>query len=206
MKFNVDLQALVKAHFGYDVKVSSFEPPSNIIPFGKIDVLEGGDKQVDGNPVTNFSKLGTPVFDYIKVQKSGYYDASGKEKTVPEYSFPFECVCEVSQPTIVEETSLAGKRAGTIKEIIGHDDFFITVRGFVINYDSSDYPTKAVKELYNILNHPAPLEIESPYLTNLFDITEMVIMDKRFPQVEGALHYQPFEFIAKSNKPYYIDV
>lgn len=205
MKFNIDLQQLVKDHFGFDVKTSSFDPPNTIIPFGNVKVLEGRDKMVNGHSITKHSALGTPVFDYIKILPSSYYDGAGVLRDVDEYQLPFECVVEVSQPTIVEETQLKGRRSGTVKEIIGLDDYYITARGFLINYKDRNYPTDEFVKLVKALSHPAELQIESPYLS-FFGINEIVIMDRNYPQVEGALHYQPFEFISKSNIPYTVDI
>lgn len=205
MKFNVDLQGLVKQHFGFDVQVSSFEPPSDIIPFGKIDVLQGGDKMVNGAPVVYQSAMGAPIFDYIKVKAGSYYDFDGKLKKYKAYDFPFECVVEINQPTMFEETYVKGRRGGAVNEILGVADWLITIRGFIINYASKDYPTDAVNKFKRMISNPTELSIESPFL-NMFDIDEMLILDRHIPQIEGALHYQPFELICKSTKPYYVDV
>lgn len=205
MEFNIDLQTLVKNHFGFDVKVSSFEPPNDIIPFGNIDVVSDGLKMVNGAPVVRQSAIGTPIFDYIKIKKGGYYNFEGKLTTVKPYDFPYECLVEIGQPTMAEETFIKGRVGGSVKEFMGVDDWYITIRGFIINYDSADYPTDAVNAFKELISHPTELQVESPYL-NMFDINEMVIMDREIPQIEGALHYQPFTLLCKSNTPYYVEV
>lgn len=205
MEFNINLQTLVKKHFGFDVKVSSFEPPSDIIPFGNIEVVPGGLTMVNGAPVAKYSAMGTPIFDYIKILPGSYYNFEGKLTKVRGYEFPFECIVEITQPTMAEETFIKGKVGGSVKEFMGVDDWYITVRGFIINYDSSDYPTDQVNEFRELISHPTELQVESPFL-NMFDINEMVIMDRQIPQIEGSLHYQPFTLLCKSNEPFYVEV
>lgn len=204
MAFNFDISALFREQFGIDVKVSSFEPPSNLIPFGNVEVIDGGDKMVNGVPVDRYSAMGTPIFDYIKVQPGNYYNFEGKLVPIRAFDFPYECVVEISQPSMIEETFILGRKGGSIKEQMGVDDWYITIRGFIINYESSDYPTEAVNAFKELISHPASLDIESPFL-NMFDINELVIFDRNIPQIEGALHYQPFTLLCKSNEPFYVE-
>lgn len=203
MEFNINLQDLVQQHFGFNVTTSSFEPPADVIPFGNIKTIGGGDKMVNGAPVVKHTAMGTPVFDYIKVGAGDYYDFQGKLKKYAAYDFPFECVVELSQPTMFEETYLKGGNIGSVNEILGVADWLITIRGFIINYDSKDYPTAAVNKFKKLISLPTELSIESPFL-NMFDIENMLVLDRNIPQVEGALHYQPFTLICKSAKPYFI--
>lgn len=205
MGFKVNIQELVKKHFGFDVQISSFPAPSSGGTFGEVSVVEGGQKMVNGAPVTKHSYMGTPIFDYIKIEPGNYYDWNGALKNYPGYDFPFECVVELNQPTMVEETYLKGRRSGSVKEIIGLDDFYITIRGFIINYETSDYPTEAVEAFRKMIKLPTELQVESPFL-NMFYINEMVIFDRNIPQIEGSLQYQPFTLMCKSNEPYIVEV
>lgn len=205
MAFKVSIQELVKKHFGFDVQISSFPLPNIGGSFGDIQVVEGGQKMVNGASVTKHSYMGTPIFDYIKVEAGNYYDWNGDLQSYPAYDFPFECVVELNQPSIIEETYLKGRRSGSVKEIIGLDDFYITIRGFIINYKSLDYPTTAVETFRNLIKHPTELGVESPFL-NMFGINELVIFDRNIPQIEGSLHYQPFTLMCKSNEPYILEL
>ena len=205
MAFNINIQELVKKEFGLDVNVSSFEPPVNILPFDGVQVITGGNKMVNGAVVSKYSAMGTPVYDYIKVKAGGYYDFQGNYITIEPYDFPFECIVELSQPSMIEETYIKGRKGGSIKEIIGVDDYYITIRGFIINYETSDYPTEAVEAFKRLINHTAELQVESPWL-NFFDINEIVIYDRNLPQIEGAFHYQTFVLQCKSNEPFYVEV
>jgi hypothetical protein len=205
LAFKINIKELVKKHFGFDVQVTSFPPPSEGGSFGDLTVIDGGQKMVNGAPVTKHSYMGTPIFDYIKITPGTYYDWNGNLKSIPEYQFPYECVVELNQPSIIEETFLKGRRAGSVKEVIGLDDFYITIRGFIINYESLDYPTEAVEAFRNLIKLPTELQVESPFL-NMFDINEMVIFDRNIPQIEGSLHYQPFTLMCKSNEPYTLEL
>lgn len=198
MVFNIG--NLVKKHFGLDVLHST-----KTRNYGDISVNEAVKNMVNGLPVEKYSLMGTPVYDYIKVEAGNYYDWNGDHHNYDAYDFPFECVVELSQPTIMEETYLKGRRSGSVKEIIGLDDFYITIRGFIINYKTSEYPTKAVEAFKRLIKLPTELQIESPFL-NMFDINEMVILDRNIPQIEGSLHYQPFTLMCKSNEPYILEL
>lgn len=206
MEFNINAQTLFRKHFGFDVMVSAYMPTNNIhIPFGNVAVIDTAKKMVNGAPVVKHSAIGTPVFDYIKVLSGSYYDFDGNLVKVKEYDFPFELVVEIGQPSLIEETEIKGRKGGTIKEQMGMSDWYITIRGFIINYETSDYPTDAVNAFRELISHPTELEIESPFL-NMFDINELVIFDRNIPQIEGSLSYQPFTLLCKSNEPYYVQV
>lgn len=205
MAFSVNIPELFKRHFGFDVKVAALDELIGGVDAKDVPFTEGGQKMVNGAPVTKHSYMGTPIFDYIKVEAGNYYDWNGVLRSYPAYDFPFECVVELNQPTIVEETYLKGRRSGSVKEIIGLDDFYITIRGFIINYKTRDYPTEAVESFRKLIKHPTELQIESPFL-NLFDINELVIFDRNIPQIEGSLTYQPFTLMCKSNQPYELEL
>jgi hypothetical protein len=205
LEFKVNIPELFKRHFGFDVKVAALKELIGGVDAKDVPFTEGGENMVNGAPVTKYSYMGTPIFDYIKIEKGNYYDWNGVLKSYPGYDFPFECVVELNQPTIVEETYLKGRRAGSVKEIIGLDDFYITIRGFIINYKTRDYPTEAVEAFRNMIKLTTELQVESPFL-NMFDINELVIFDRNIPQIEGSLHYQPFTLMCKSNIPYNLEI
>lgn len=213
MAFSIDLGTLAKEYFGLDVKnviinpadISATNAPGKFIPFNNVPALDGGNNMVNGVPVDRHSAMGTPVFDYIKIKPGNYYNFDGVLTPIRGYDFPFECIVELSQPSMIEETFIVGRKGGSIKEQMGVDDYYITIRGFIINYDSLDYPTDAVLAFKELISHPAELEVESPWL-NMFDINEIVIFDRNIPQLEGALHYQPFTLLAKSNEPFTVEV
>lgn len=205
MAFSLDLSTLFKQHFGIDVNISKFEPPGNLIPFDPLPTVEGGFEMVNGLPVDRYSALGTPVFDYIKIKNSTYYNHEGKRRRVYDYEFPYECLIELNQPSIIEETFIVGRKGGSIKEQMGTDDWYITIRGLIINYETGNYPTEAVERFIKMISHPTELEVESPFL-NMFGINQMVIFDRNIPQIEGALNYQPFTLMCKSNEPFYVEV
>ena len=172
MAFKVNIPALFKKHFGLDVKAAALEELIGGVNATDVSTTVGPKKMVNGLAVDRFSKMGTPIFDYIKVEKGSYYNWEGKLKNIDAYDFPFECVVELNKPTVVEETYLKGRRSGSVKEIIGLDDFYITIRGFIINYETSDYPTEAVKAFRRLIKLPTELQIESPFL-NMFDISKL---------------------------------
>lgn len=205
MGYKIDIATLFNKAFGLNVKVSSYELPNDIIGFGDIEVIEGEDQMVNGLPINKYTFMGTPVYDYIRINPGNYYDFDGNLISYDAYDFPYACIVELSQPSMIEETYLTGRKGGTVKEFLGEDDWYITIRGLIINYENTNYPTEQVAAFREMIKHTTELSVESPFFS-LFDIDEIVIMDRNIAQVEGALHYQPFTLLCKSNEPFILSV
>lgn len=92
------------------------------------------------------------------------------------------------------ETALAGStRRGTVKELISMEDWQITIRGIVVNTESTKvYPEDQVHRLLFLYERNEALEIECA-LTNLLNIRRVVIKSINFPEMVGVQHAQAYE-------------
>jgi hypothetical protein len=156
------------------------------------------------------SAIGTPVYEIVQVQAEhySYYDIRQKRKrddgVIPEYTFPYELLLEVSQAKKIISTEVAA-RDGSILEYIGLGDYQITLRGFIINYASQDYPDAGVMALKRILDIPQSLKVSSLYLNRL-GIDRIAVKDYSLPLMEGHRQVQPFVINAISDLPYELDL
>jgi len=156
------------------------------------------------------SSIGTPVYEIIQVQAEqySYYDVKQQQKrddgVIPEYTFPYELMLEVSQTKKIISTEVAG-RNGSVLEYIGLGNYEITIQGFVINYSSQDYPETAVTAMKRILDIPKSLKVSSLYLNRL-GIDRIAIKDYSLPIYEGHIQVQPFKIAAISDLPYELDL
>lgn len=160
-----------------NVIISAISPYRGLIPQG-----EPAD-----NPIAT-SNLGTPVYADLTFDGGTYTDDAGNEIELNTLNFQTVLMLVEQQKNIVT-TQIAG-RDGTIKEYIGLDDYRITVQG-IITGSNNVYPEDAVTSFIDILNAPVPIAVTSNYLT-YFGITNVVVADYAFPQVEGVNSYQPF--------------
>lgn len=156
------------------------------------------------------SDIGTPVYEIIQVQPEqySYYDLKQKRKrddgVIPSYTFPYELLLEVSQAKRIVSTEVVG-RDGSILEYIGLGDYEITINGFLINYDTQDYPEAKVMAMKRVLDIPQSLKVSSLYLNRL-GIDRIAIKDYNFPIMEGHIQVQPFKITAISDLPYELDL
>ncbi|MCA0234953.1 MAG: DUF6046 domain-containing protein [Bacteroidetes bacterium] len=113
----------------------------------------------------------------------------------------------VSSRKNIVETALAGSsRRGTVKELISVEDWSVTIRGVVINYDSVlVYPEDEVKALRDLYNLNEALDVESA-LTNLLGIYRLVIKEFLLPEMIGIQHAQAYQFICTSDEDFILEL
>lgn len=100
----------------------------------------------------------------------------------------------------------SGNRKGTVKELVSTDDWYITLRGIIFNYDSpTEYPEQEVYDLYKTFKINTSLKIESG-LTNLLDIYRVVVLDLSFPEMIGSSHAQAYELKLVSDEDFDLEV
>ncbi|WEK18176.1 MAG: DUF6046 domain-containing protein [Candidatus Pedobacter colombiensis] len=156
------------------------------------------------------SPIGTPVYEIIQIQAEqfSYYDMQQKRKrddgVVPQYTFPYELLLDVSQAKKIVSTEVVG-RNGSVLEYIGLGDYQINIQGFIINYNADEYPDRQVAEMKRILDIPRSLKVSSLYLNRL-GIDRMAIKEYSFPVLEGHIQVQPFKIAAVSDLPYELDL
>lgn len=135
------------------------------------------------------SVLGTPIYEQITFSIPNR----------PDYTFPDWPLLDIAATKQIIKTPIKG-RNGTVKEYIAIDDYQITIRGILINYDNEDYPEDLVEQLHDIFKQNTAMRVTTPVL-NLLDINNIVITDLRLPEVEGYNNIQPFVIQALSDAP-----
>lgn len=142
-------------------------------------------------PAVAYSYLGTPVFSRLTL-------VSPEDPTL-KLDLD-EVLLEVSQSVNVVTTAING-RDGTIKEYVSAGDWNVSVRGVLVNYDDGyNAPLEKFQTLLQLCSLPLALECESNYL-QLFEIFNLVVTEKSFPQSKGFQNVQPFELSCISDKP-----
>ncbi|WP_185284969.1 DUF6046 domain-containing protein [Elizabethkingia anophelis] len=151
--------------------------------------------------LTKVSAMGTPVWDYIDLKPS-HVEGTGEQ--FDGYSFPLETTIEPVRPKKIVETDIWG-RDGSVEELIALDDWQLTIRGLIINYESTDYPEEQVRELQKVCElKSSRLECEGALLTML-DIRYFSIHKLTLPPSIGFSNIQAFEIEAKSKIPFVIN-
>ena len=113
----------------------------------------------------------------------------------------------ISSRKNIVETALAGStRRGTVKELISIEDWSLTIRGVVVNYNSAlVYPEDEVKALRDLYNRNEALEVESA-LTNLLGIYNLVITGFELPEMIGIQHAQAYQFTCISDEEFLLQI
>ncbi len=198
MAYNINIEELFKNQFGIQAQLvfdNKLFAATKLLGLKRTQIVSG---QVQANRV---SALGTPVWDYISI-KPKVIEGTGED--FPGYEFPLECITEAVLPMKKVETDIAG-RDGNVEELMGVEDWMITVRGFVINHDSTEYPEDAVKELRAFASlKDTLLDVESTFL-NLLDIFYVSVHRLSFPPGTGYSNVQPFEMELKSKIPFTVN-
>lgn len=93
-----------------------------------------------------------------------------------------EAVVKVTQKRIITKTAVNGLK-GTIKEYICEDDFALEITCAVSAMTGQDgYPEAAMRELMDLCRKPVSLEVHSNFLSNVFGINKMVVMEYTMDQ------------------------
>lgn len=136
---------------------------------------------------------------------------SGRSVFMPvqigELLLPNEPTVFISGRKEIVKTRLAGsKRKGSVKELIGVDDYVITIRGIAITHNSTTvYPEATVKGIIDLYNQNASLEIRSA-ITNLLGIYRVVIESIDFPEMIGVQHAQAYQLKCVSDEEFVLEI
>jgi hypothetical protein len=153
------------------------------------------------SPLQLKSQTGMPIWDYVKLLPK-IIEGTGEQ--FEGYSFPFEIVVEASMPKKIVVSEVIG-RDGDVEELMGNGDWQISIKGFIINYDSNDYPEAAVRELTRVCRLKETLfDVEGTYL-NILGIKYLSI--QKFTPIApvGYKNMQAFEIEARSKEPFIVD-
>lgn len=193
--YNFNIPELLQQHFPFKIGFATEAVADMMLnQFDDIPVIPV-DKEL-----AKTSVLGTPVWDYIQVKpvtdKSTGAVFSG-------YDFPLETTIEAVRAKKIVESDILG-RDGTVEELIALDDWSLTIRGLIINYQNKDYPSQAVQDLQRLFElKNAAIPVTGTFLTML-DIRYLSLHRLSLKPSVGYSHIQAFEIEAKSKKPFII--
>lgn len=194
--YSFNVQELFKQHFPFKLGYATQAVADKLFnQLNDIPVLP------TNSELAKMSALGTPVWDYIHV-KPVTVESTGE--VFNGYDFPAETTIEAVRPKKVVESDILG-RDGTVEELIALDDWSMTIRGLIINYESTDYPEQRVKDLQKLCElKSSVIPVEGTFLTML-DIRYLSLHRLSLKPTIGYGNIQAFEIEAKSKRPFIIE-
>ncbi|MEB0302392.1 DUF6046 domain-containing protein [Mucilaginibacter sp. 5C4] len=150
------------------------------------------------------SALGTPIYEQIALTIPAIINAGVVTAPQKIYTFPDWPLFDITGQDIITKTMMT-KKKGSVKEYITEDDYSITIRGILINYDSQEYPEQQLQDLMQIIKCKKAMSVTSQVL-NLMDIHSLVIERANWPSSEGFQNIQPFELECLSDEPAELEI
>lgn len=152
-------------------------------------------------PLQLKSQTGVPVWDYVKLLPK-IIEGTGEQFN--GYDFPYETVVEANFEKKIVTTDIFGSD-GEVEELMGNGDWDILIRGFIINYETNDYPAAAVREMTRVCRlKDTIIDVEGTYL-NMLGINAISIHRFTPRPTPGYRNMQAFEIEARSKQPFIID-
>ena len=193
--YSFNVQELMAQHFPFKIGFAS-QAIANVI-FNRLDDI---DVLPTNKKLVKKTALGSPVWDYIQINPVTIKDTT---EVYPGYDFPLETTIEAVRAKKIVESDILG-RDGTVEELISLDDWSITIRGLIINYQSTDYPEQEVKDLQKLFElKSSALPVEGTFLTML-DVRYLSLHRLSLKPSIGYSNIQAFEIEAKSKRPFII--
>jgi hypothetical protein len=194
--YNMRILDLLRVSFGYR---RIYFPVMNKTKKGRVSKYDGL-KGVDFEVKDRSAYLNTPIMMPLKVQ------ISAKGEPVEYYTFPNEPIVEIRGSKKIVETDIDGQD-GTFKELYNLGDYQITIRGIAVDedYTREEYPEEIVRKLRTVYELKHHLEVVGPLFT-LFNIKYISINDFSLVPQAGEISMAPYEFSAKSDKEYKLEL
>lgn len=192
-KFN--FQEIFKSTFGFNIAFASTTVIQAVNNFDGIQVLD------EKKPLQLKSATGAQVWDYVKLLPK-FIESTGEK--FDGYQFPFECVVEAVLTKKIVVTDIFGAD-GEVEELMGLNDYAITIKGMLINYKSDDYPEFDFRRLRYVAElKDTMFEVEGTFL-NMLNIHYLSIHSFKPIATPGYKNMQAFEMECRSKKPFIID-
>lgn len=134
--------------------------------------------------------LGLPVFGRLVL-------SAGTDKSVL-----LGCFISVNINKVISKTVLSGRR-GSVKELFGVDDYVIEIKGVLVNVKAgignNVYPMEEVVALRRIADWAGSVQVESAFLSRVFNVRRLAIEGVEFLPLENAVNVQRFVIRALSD-------
>jgi hypothetical protein len=153
-------------------------------------------KTGDDSPLQPVGKsvFGMPVYSNLSIRAGSYNDNHGEPIAQYDDIRVDSAIFEISRDNNLVVTDIQG-RDNSIIEYISGKSYNINCKGRILSLTPNGYPTLDTVQLITALNSNKSLRVDSWFL-NMFGIYNIVIKRKSFPQEEGGMEYQKFEFDA----------
>lgn len=199
MGYEIDIPKLFNVQFG----IAMLRPPlTRFLQEKELYRFHGGkvdQAMTEGNAV---SYMGTPVWDYVKIEKQ---TIEGTGKTFAGYDFPLETVVQATRPKNIVETEVVAKD-GEVEELMSLSNWELELKGFVINYEADQYPEAQVKALKQACElKDTQLKVEGTFLSTVLKIYNISIHELELKPMPGYARVQAFKIEARGIVPYSID-
>ncbi len=201
-EISLSLATLFERTFGY--KTLAFEP--------KFEKVKGGNERKEqGVGGSAYYATDPSGVEYYMPVTLIYPDSSGGDASannsvrLKRWNLPFPVISVECKKTIIE-TALTG-RNGTVKELIGGQDYVITIKGFLVGVNN-EFPEEDVSTLRSIYEQNIALSIECP-LTDIFLLRpnrngsdKVVMSDLKLPVVTGVKNIRAYELKLLSDEAF----
>ncbi len=163
------------------------------------------------NSYDRLSQFGTPVLGTFKMIQNDlpymkYDNAKLTDAGKFEFEFPLATIVDFSRPKLDVVTPTNGG-LGSVKEIMGLDDWHINIRGLIIDDESRQYQQK-VEEQQKMLNKINEISGAIAISGNIFsekNITQIYIRNLNYTAVQGKPRLVQYEIEALSDVPFVLD-
>lgn len=152
-----------------------------------------------GEPSAEHLKNGTELYAQDHLGRwyfmPVYFIAGGKR-----IEFPIALVSAKTQKIIVKTPMV--ERGGSVKELIAHDDYEITLAGIIINHDGN-YPEDEIAEIRALYDLNESVEMVSAITSLLFSPNDKVVIESiDFPPTAGLENGQVVKMKCVTDKPF----
>ncbi len=196
LNYKINIPELLQRHFPIKLGYAT-----QAIVDGIVNKLDEVNVLPTNQGLTRVSATGVPVWDYMQINPSVI---EGTNELFEGYTFPATTVIEAIRPKKIVSTDVAG-RDGTIDELMGLQDWELSIKGLIINYDSTDYPEDEVRELQEMCElKSTQLPCEGTYLTML-GVQYLSISRLALPASVGYSNLQKFEIEARSKNMFVLN-
>jgi hypothetical protein len=110
-------------------------------------------------------------------------------------------VIRITNKKTIVETAMVN-RTGTVKELIGTEDYKINIKGIII-MENNNYPEDDINKIHELYKQNISFRISSP-LTDIF-LTEdnhVIITDITWPEISGIQNVKTYEMNLVSDNPF----
>lgn len=149
-----------------------------------------------------FSYLGTPVMFTITFEAGTYqYYEDGEilTKEMDDYVLPFSAVADFQRSKRKRSTPINGGK-GSVKEVSGHNDWQIRIRGMILPEQNNRYDGEALQRLLE-WEELADAPKVSGKMFEYLGIYNMDIESISLPKLNDAPFVQAFEIRGESDEP-----